>query len=338
MVSTSQAFVPRRQRIRHGGAALYRDPLSWPDCSTATSAERRRFSARSVRNARRSLAEQQRTGPDDHDEQARLRVSQLTETVELLRTLRSDPSLRFTDGGRAFLQLLGVSVLWEQNPERLIDNLPPHWRTPHHTPEYEARSWALGQLATARASLELLNDRTSRQDAVWPEFAAAGKGGATVRHALCHRAGVPAVHELLTNDDLWSWERMTAACDTLATGLPPAGSELQMVLVIAWGWAALHPDLDYFSRGRPNPASRLRSRANEKMINARPAISRTMNGKRGRDETTMVRTALAKTRARPTPPMATSILRRRIAASSAARRRSRGVGRLDSTVPHPASR
>ena len=35
-------------------------------------------------------------------------------------------SLRFTDGGRAFLQLLGASVLWDQNAERLIDNLPPH--------------------------------------------------------------------------------------------------------------------------------------------------------------------------------------------------------------------
>ena len=39
---------------------------------------------------------------------------------------------------------------------------------------------------------------------VWPEFAVAGKEAATVRHALCHRAGVPAIRERLTNDDLWS--------------------------------------------------------------------------------------------------------------------------------------
>ena len=56
---------------------------------------------------------------------------------------------------------------------------------------------------------------------VWPEFAAAGKGGATVRHALCHRAGVPAVHELLTDDDLWSWERMTAAIAATAPWWEP---------------------------------------------------------------------------------------------------------------------
>jgi CubicO group peptidase (beta-lactamase class C family) len=46
---------------------------------------------------------------------------------------------------------------------------------------------------------------------VWPEFAAGGKEAATVRHALCHRAGVPAIREPLTNDDLWSWARMTEA-------------------------------------------------------------------------------------------------------------------------------
>jgi CubicO group peptidase (beta-lactamase class C family) len=46
---------------------------------------------------------------------------------------------------------------------------------------------------------------------VWPEFARGGKGAATVRHALSHQAGVPAIREPLTNDDLWQWGRMTAA-------------------------------------------------------------------------------------------------------------------------------
>jgi CubicO group peptidase (beta-lactamase class C family) len=46
---------------------------------------------------------------------------------------------------------------------------------------------------------------------VWPEFARGGKGAATVRHALSHQAGVPAIREPLTNDDLWRWDRMTAA-------------------------------------------------------------------------------------------------------------------------------
>lgn len=45
----------------------------------------------------------------------------------------------------------------------------------------------------------------------WPEFGFGGKSKATVRHALCHRAGVPAIRERLSDDDLFDWERMTAA-------------------------------------------------------------------------------------------------------------------------------
>jgi CubicO group peptidase (beta-lactamase class C family) len=46
---------------------------------------------------------------------------------------------------------------------------------------------------------------------VWPEFGRGGKEAATVRHALSHQAGVPAIREPLTNEDLWDWDRMTAA-------------------------------------------------------------------------------------------------------------------------------
>jgi CubicO group peptidase (beta-lactamase class C family) len=46
---------------------------------------------------------------------------------------------------------------------------------------------------------------------VWPEFAAGGKGAATLRHALCHRAGVPAIRAPLTNEDLWNWDTMAGA-------------------------------------------------------------------------------------------------------------------------------
>lgn len=48
-------------------------------------------------------------------------------------------------------------------------------------------------------------------DSVWPEFGVGGKDKATLRQALCHRAGVPAIREPLTNDDLWDWNRMAGA-------------------------------------------------------------------------------------------------------------------------------
>jgi CubicO group peptidase (beta-lactamase class C family) len=46
---------------------------------------------------------------------------------------------------------------------------------------------------------------------VWPAFASRGKEQATLRHALCHRAGVPAIREQLSNEDLWDWGSMTTA-------------------------------------------------------------------------------------------------------------------------------
>lgn len=50
----------------------------------------------------------------------------------------------------------------------------------------------------------------------WPEFLA-GQQGATVRHVLCHRAGVPAIREPLTNDALWDWHTM---CRSIAATEP----------------------------------------------------------------------------------------------------------------------
>ena len=67
---------------------------------------------------------------------------------------------------------------------------------------------ALLALQLVDAGLVALDDPIAR---VWPEFAAAGKEEATLRHTLCHRAGVPALREPMTNDDLWDWGRMTAA-------------------------------------------------------------------------------------------------------------------------------
>jgi CubicO group peptidase (beta-lactamase class C family) len=45
---------------------------------------------------------------------------------------------------------------------------------------------------------------------VWPEFAARGKDTVTVRHLLCHTAGVPGLPPGTTPDDLCDWERMCA--------------------------------------------------------------------------------------------------------------------------------
>jgi CubicO group peptidase (beta-lactamase class C family) len=56
---------------------------------------------------------------------------------------------------------------------------------------------------------------------LWPEFAASGKETATIRHALCHQAGVPAITERLTNTDLFDWSRMCAAVAATPAWFPP---------------------------------------------------------------------------------------------------------------------
>ena len=45
----------------------------------------------------------------------------------------------------------------------------------------------------------------------WPEFAQQGKGNIPVKWLLSHRAGLPALREMLPDAALYDWERMTAA-------------------------------------------------------------------------------------------------------------------------------
>ncbi|WP_129788722.1 serine hydrolase domain-containing protein [Promicromonospora panici] len=52
---------------------------------------------------------------------------------------------------------------------------------------------------------------------VWPEFAAHGKGGTTLRNVLMHTAGVPAPPAGTTVEDLCDWDRM---CRALADAEP----------------------------------------------------------------------------------------------------------------------
>ena len=52
---------------------------------------------------------------------------------------------------------------------------------------------------------------------VWPEFAANGKGGITLRHALSHTAGLQNMPEGLTLEELDSWDKM---CDLMAAATP----------------------------------------------------------------------------------------------------------------------
>lgn len=66
-------------------------------------------------------------------------------------------------------------------------------------------------LLAARLVQDGLLDYEAPVARYWPEFAAAGKDGVLVRHALSHQAGLSAPRRDLTREDLLDWTRVTDA-------------------------------------------------------------------------------------------------------------------------------
>jgi CubicO group peptidase (beta-lactamase class C family) len=102
---------------------------------------------------------------------------------------------------------------------RVVVDLVGGWadeaRSRPWTPETLVDVYSVGKPIVGLLALQLVDSGSVGLDdpvaSVWPEFAVGGKDRATIRHALCHRAGVPAIRELLTNQDLWDWDRMAGA-------------------------------------------------------------------------------------------------------------------------------
>lgn len=93
-----------------------------------------------------------------------------------------------------------------------------------HQDAARARAWApdtlvdvysVGKGIVAVLVLQLVDEgRIGLDEPVaryWPAFAAGGKETATVRHLLSHRAGVPAIRQPLTDDDLFDFDTMVSA-------------------------------------------------------------------------------------------------------------------------------
>jgi CubicO group peptidase (beta-lactamase class C family) len=101
----------------------------------------------------------------------------------------------------------------------LVVDLAGGWtdmeRTREWGPDTLVDVYSVGKAVVALLLLQLVDEgRLGLDDpvaSVWPEFAVGGKAAATVRHALCHRAGVPAIRRPLTDGDLSDWDTMAAA-------------------------------------------------------------------------------------------------------------------------------
>jgi CubicO group peptidase (beta-lactamase class C family) len=112
---------------------------------------------------------------------------------------------------------------------RTVVDLVGGWADPERRrawqPDTLVNCYSVGKAIVALLVLQLVDAGVLDLDApvasVWPEFAAGGKEAATVRHALCHRAGVPAIRERLTDADLFEWDRMTRALAATAPWWEP---------------------------------------------------------------------------------------------------------------------
>ena len=69
----------------------------------------------------------------------------------------------------------------------------------------------VASMAVAVAHSRGLLDYDAPVTRYWPEFGAAGKEGAVVRHLLCHQAGVPAMDADLTLEEVLAWDPVVAA-------------------------------------------------------------------------------------------------------------------------------
>lgn len=90
----------------------------------------------------------------------------------------------------------------------------------------------------AVAVLQLVGEGKLELDAAvaryWPEFAAAGKQDISVRQLLCHRAGLPALRQMLPPEALYDWSAMTAALAAEAPWWTPG--EAHGYAPITYGW------------------------------------------------------------------------------------------------------
>ena len=93
------------------------------------------------------------------------------------------------------------------------------------TPDTLVDIYSAGKAIIALAALRQVDQGLIGLDdalaSLWPEYAVAEKGATTVRQALSHLAGVPAVRERLRDVDLLDWERMTSALAATSPWAPP---------------------------------------------------------------------------------------------------------------------
>lgn len=91
---------------------------------------------------------------------------------------------------------------------------------------------------TAVAALQLVGEGKLQLDEpvarLWPEFAANGKQGITLRQLLSHQAGLPAVRQPLPAEALYDWDVMTAALAAESPWWAPGDGHGYAAITYGW--------------------------------------------------------------------------------------------------------
>ncbi len=88
--------------------------------------------------------------------------------------------------------------------------------------------YSVGKAAAAVTALRMVDRGDLGLDdplvTVWPEMTGEGREAITLRHALAHQAGLPAVRDPLPDDAIYDWDGMCAALSSTRPWWPPGGA------------------------------------------------------------------------------------------------------------------
>ncbi|MEI6700776.1 MAG: serine hydrolase domain-containing protein [Actinomycetota bacterium] len=128
---------------------------------------------------------------------------------------------------------VGASVHVRIKGEVVVD-LRGGWANPlsgeEWAPDTLVNVYSVGKAFVALAALQQVDRGLLTLDEplarIWPEFATGGKERATLRMALCHQAGVPAIGRLLRNADLSNWTSMVTALEETPAWFEPGSQHM----------------------------------------------------------------------------------------------------------------
>ena len=148
---------------------------------------------------------------------------------EAFAELFNDPQER---GAALCVQIAGETVLdvWAGTADK--DGQQP-WHT-----DTIANLFSCTKPFTAVTALQLVEEGKLELDVpvarYWPEFAAAGKQAITLRQLLSHRAGLPAIRQMMPREALYDWQTMVDALAAEEPWWTPGDGHSYAAITYGW--------------------------------------------------------------------------------------------------------